>query len=228
MAQYDKIIDGVASTEGVDPNMVRGIIAAESGGRADLEARSNYKGLMQAATTPDQFEPEISIRTGVRKFKMFRDRWLGPRLKNLGIDIHSLDRETVVRWVATAYNAGHRTVLKAVEYALGAGNANLWMKPEHFQRALLYTGAYSVRQAAPSCLQGTNDPQLVARAREENRRLRGRGLTVEQARVITTPLLMCAVEFKHRNLPRYVNRIVSYMHYYDRTRPAPTLETGWK
>ncbi|MCX7595225.1 MAG: lytic transglycosylase domain-containing protein [Fischerella sp.] len=161
IAKYDDIIDRIALAKKVDSNIVRGIIAAESGGDPCKEAPSGYKGLMQAERTKDQFDPEVSIRDGTEKFKNFRDQWLGPRLKALGIDLKSVDKETMVRWVTTAYNAGHVTVLKAVEYATASGNPKNWMAPEHYQRALIFSGGYSVRTAAASCLKGLDGDTLA-------------------------------------------------------------------
>ena len=117
-------------------------------------ARSGYKGLMQAGRDERQFHPETSIRTGIQTFKKFRDKSLSPRLRALGINLKTVDRETMVRWVMVSYNAGPGTVLKAVEYARASGNVGAWMRPEHFQRALLHTGAYDITTAARSCLKG--------------------------------------------------------------------------
>ena len=125
-----------------------------------------------------------------------------------------------------AYNAGHVTVLKAVEYAQKAGNIRAWMAPEHFQRALIFTGAYSTKQAAPSCQKRLGAFNLVQVGRERSRWRRNmrRWRTesdppplAQLQRQISSGLL-CAVEFKHRNLPKYTNRVVTYMNYYDRVR----------
>lgn len=223
IAQYDRLIDRIATAEGVDGNIIRGIIAAESAGRANLVARSGYSGLMQAGKGRDQLDPATSIRTGARKYKNFRDRYLGPRLQRLGINLQAMDKATQVRWVVTAYNAGQVTVLKAVEYAKQAGNIQAWTAPEHYQRALIFTGAYSTRQAAPSCRRRLGKFDLAKVGRERSRwKFRGNWQTASnpppwpQLRQQLSPGLLCAVEFKHRNLPKYTNRAVTYMNYFDR------------
>lgn len=228
IAQYDSIIDRVAAEHGMDGNIVRGIIAAESGGRSNAGRGRGYKGLMQAGTDASQYDPETSIRTGVGKFVQFR-RTISRLLRGVGIDISAVDRETMVRWVATSYNAGPGTVIRAVKYALAAGNAGNWMQAEHFQKALIFTGAYSIAQAASSCLRGQQqqpgNADLIATAGRERANLRGREIPLAQARATISPLLLCAIEFKHRNIPRYVERILTYMRAYDRRASAPASES---
>ena len=227
IAQYDSIIDRVAAEHGMDGNIVRGIIAAESGGRSNAGRGRGYKGLMQAGTDASQYDPERSITTGVRKFVQFR-RTISRLLRREGIDISTVDRETMVRWVATSYNAGPGTVIRAVKYALAAGNAGNWMQAEHFQRALIYTGAYSITQAASSCLRGQQQQPGTAdliTANRERVNLRGREIPLAQARATISPLLLCAIEFKHRNIPRYVERILTYMRDYDRRASPPARES---
>jgi len=227
IAPYDPIIDRVAAEEGVDPNIIRGIIAAETGGNRRAKARSGKKGLMQAGTDERQFDPETSIRTGARKFKLFRDRYLGPRLRAFGINLKTVDREMIVRWVMVSYNAGHVPVLKALEYARASGNVGAWMRPEHFQRALLHLGTYSISTAARSCLKGRSETEtksMIQKALQESKRLRFKNITLEQARRVASPLLLCALAFKHNHLPGYVNRVLTYMRYYDRNRPARSRE----
>ncbi len=161
IGQYASIIERIARDKDVDPSIIKGIIAAESGGDRYKEAPSGYKGLMQAKKTTDQFEPEISIHDGVEKFKKFRENWLGPRLKKLGIDLNVLDKKTMVAWVTTAYNAGHVTVLKAVEYATASGDPKNWMAPEHYQRALIFSGGYSISTAKKSFFKKLSEIELV-------------------------------------------------------------------
>jgi len=228
IAQYDSIIDRVAAEHGMDGNIVRGIIAAESGGRSNAGRGRGYKGLMQAGTDASQYDPETSIRTGVGKFVQFR-RTISRLLRGVGIDISAVDKDTMVRWVATSYNAGPGTVIRAVKYALAAGNAGNWMQAEHFQKALIFTGAYSIAQAASSCLRGQQqqpgNADLIATAGRERVNLRGREIPLAQARATISPLLLCAIEFKHRNIPRYVERILTYMRAYDRRASSPAPES---
>jgi hypothetical protein len=254
IAQYDSIINRVAAAEGIDPNWVRGVIAAESGGNPNSGAgRGGYKGLMQAGTTNDQLDPETSIRTGTRKLRQFRNSVIR-LLRNYSINPSSLDAETMIRLIMVAYNAGPGTMGKAMEYAINAGNVNRWFEPEFFQRALIYYGAYSIGTAlnsGQSPLRRMTSDELVTELRQltgisqdEARRrywtvrgwnierlraaiigqiyrvrlnLRRRNLTLEEVRHSTSPFLLYATEFKHNNLRTwYVDRVASYMRYYQR------------
>lgn len=157
-------INSIAPKYGVDPNIVRGIIAAESGGNPNSGAdnRSGYKGLMQAGTGEEQLVPEISIRSGVEHFVNKRNT-VARILGSFGVDLNSLDQETMLRYVMTAYNAGEGTLKKALQYAQAAGQKENWEHPEHFQRALFFTGAYSVRASLRWCL-GRLARDVAARA----------------------------------------------------------------
>ncbi len=161
--QHAAIIDRVAVEEGIHPNLVRGIMAAESGGRASVGAASGYKGLMQAGRDNEQLDPETSIRTGIRKYKAFA-RGLQNFLTKHGADPATLTGTDVIRRVMVAYNAGPGTVKKAMEYALAAGDQRLerWLEPEHFQRALLYYGAYDVKGLLRRALTGLDGDALAS------------------------------------------------------------------
>jgi Transglycosylase SLT domain len=237
----DALIDRIGAAEGVNPAIIRGIIAAESDGNPRLEAASGYKGLMQAERDRGQFDPETSIRTGTIKYRNFRDRYLGPPLARLGVDLRRVDEDTAVRWVMTAYNAGQRTVLKAVEYAQAAGDHRQWMAADHMQRALVHTSAYSVATALRGPLRAlsadalarelaalTRQPVDALRGRSadalrlaivrhvegERLALRGRDLPMADVRRRASPRLLESVEFKHRNQPRYVDRVIAYKRYF--------------
>ncbi len=154
ISRYDMLIMRVAAEEQFDPNWIRGVIAAESGGKPRKgKGTTGFKGLMQAERTNDQLDPEVSIRTGVRKLKRFRAS-VFRFLRKKGIDPRSLGMETVIRLTMVAYNAGPGTLKRAMRYAIAAGDVRRWMEREHFQRALIYYGAYSVRVALGSCLRG--------------------------------------------------------------------------
>jgi soluble lytic murein transglycosylase-like protein len=229
--EYKEIIDRVSFEEGVDSNVIRGIIAAESGGdKYAGKGKSGYKGLMQAYTHKkkdlknhgNQFDPEVSIKSGTRKFKLFRDRYLGPRLTEYGIDIKSLDKATQLRWVLAAYNAGHVTVLKAVEYAAKAGEVSAWLKADHYQRALVFSGGYALYE---SCSKGYSKDE-IANARNSRRKwsYKGKGVgwpnwsdppVLEQLEAEAPKIMMCWVNTKHSNTPGYLNKAVRYMEHYD-------------
>jgi Transglycosylase SLT domain len=164
IAQHDHLIDSIAARYNVDANTVRGIIAAESGGnpRSGEKNPKGYKGLMQAGIDANQLDPETSIRSGIEHFIKKRNT-VARLLRAFGIEPNSLDQETMLRYVMTAYNAGEGTLKKALEYAQAAGDKSAWEQPEHFQRALLFTGAYSVRAPLEWCLKKL-PPNVAAHA----------------------------------------------------------------
>jgi murein DD-endopeptidase MepM/ murein hydrolase activator NlpD len=252
------MIDAIASSKGVDPNVIGGIIAAESGGKPDSGKGGGYKGLMQARTGNEQLDPETSIRSGVEHF-LKKQGAVSRILLSFGINYQKMDPETRLRYVMTAYNAGEGTLKKALEMAQAVGDPRRWQEPEIFHRALLYTGAYSTRASLRWCLNHLG-PQEAARAlasltgrdpktmqndyyqagtgwdtnrllqtlgssilkqlTAENERLRGDStLTVGKSRS-ASPLLMCAVVFKHVHLPIYINNILRYKRFYDQRRKS--------
>jgi Transglycosylase SLT domain len=162
--RYNPLIDSIATKYRIDPNIIRGIMAAESGGnpRSGEQNPAGYKGLMQAGKGNEQLDPETSIRSGVEIFIKKRNT-VARILKPFGIDLFALDQETILRYVMTAYNAGEGTFKKALEYAHASGDKWIWERPEHFQRALLFTGAYSVRAPLKWCLKKL-PPEIAARA----------------------------------------------------------------
>jgi Domain of unknown function (DUF4157)/Transglycosylase SLT domain len=159
--QYDEIIDRIATEEGIHPNWVRGVIATESGGQASQSAGSGYTGLMQAERGAAQTDPETSIRAGVKKLKAFQTS-LGRFLKKHNQDIHNLNDDQIIRLVMVAYNSGPGTLQKAMLYAIASGDIKRWMEPENFQRALIFYGAYSIKDALPSAMRGLEGDTLAA------------------------------------------------------------------
>jgi hypothetical protein len=152
----------VAAEEGIDPNWIRGVIAAESGGKRDSgRGTTGYKGLMQARRTTDQLYPKTSIRTGAQKLIKFRAS-VSRFLRDRGIDPRSLGSEMMIRLTMVAYNAGPATLRKAMQYAIDAGEIDGWKEARHFQRALIYYGAYSVRTALKACLEGPDGEVIAA------------------------------------------------------------------
>jgi hypothetical protein len=247
VARHNAVITRVAKELSFDANIVRGIIAAESGGRETLRASSGYTGLMQAGKGNRHLDPETSIRAGIATFKE-KTASLARRLKPFNINLLSLDRDTRVRLTMAGYNAGQVTAAKALAFAHAAGSTSDWMKPEHFQRALFQTGGYSVRHN--SCL-GATVPAALAAAlssrygvasgtlqrahlkatgwdtagllNKERRLLAQRAakgnLTLQQAQALASPGLICAVALKHKHLPGYTEKVIRYMHYFDSQYP---------
>lgn len=252
IARFDPLIDRGARETGVEGAVIRGIIAAESGGDPDAgRGTGGYKGLMQAGREPAQLDPATSIRDGARKFASFRQA-LQRRLRGFGIDLARAEWETVVRWVMVAYNAGPATVASALQYARAAGDERAWFAPEHFQRALVQHGAYNPTSAllrarrSPlnalggdalaaelSPLSGMSRDEvrhrygaagtwnadalrraLVAAVEAERLRLRFQNIPWSEVPRRASRWLVYSVEFKYRNLPTYVERILTYARHF--------------
>ena len=179
LQQYDDIIKRIAKETGIDAAVIRAIIAAESGGDPAKTSPTGYKGLMQAGKTGDvkamtgSYDPETSIREGAKIYSG-KARAVFGSLRKHAVDTGKLTEEAKMRLVMIAYNAGEGTVAKALQFADEAGDAARWYEPEHFQRALLFTGAYEVFIPDPP---GRNSIQLAAEVQLME------GLSVEQMQV---------------------------------------------
>lgn len=158
--QYDPIIERLGKENKIDPNLVRGIIAAESRGVASARAKSGYKGLMQAGKDKNQYKSETSIQTGIRKYKSF-ERSMTRELKKYGLDFKDVSEKGKIGMCMVAYNAGPGTVKKALKYASEAGDVKKWLNPEHFLSALIHYKAYSVKTALSQGLKRKNGKTLA-------------------------------------------------------------------
>lgn len=143
--RWDASIEQAAKAHGLDPNLVRGLIAAETGGDSREVSTSGYKGLMQAsndAASHLHLEAETSIDQGsahlASKVKV---------LKKFGYD--KLGAAAQIGIALAAYDAGEGTVSKALEYARAAGDAARWAEEASYVRALIYYGAYDSEAAFP-------------------------------------------------------------------------------
>jgi soluble lytic murein transglycosylase-like protein len=223
----------IAEAHGVSPAFVLGLIAAESGGDPAKQAKSGYRGLMQAQHRDEdpqgrQFDPTVSITTGVKKLADFRGV-LDKILRKHGKTFSSLPRDEGYKLLALSYNAGPVSIAKALEYAAAAGNPSAWSSEEHYQRALLFTGAFSTGQAAGKCLAGL-DPsarQAAIRAAEtergkwrfKNRCKNWRDCSDPPAWAEVAPqltaLTRCAIAFKMSNTPRFWNMIRRYIQHFE-------------
>jgi hypothetical protein len=226
IARYDALIDRVKPAMELTPNLVRGIIAAESGGNPQSGAgKQGYKGLMQAATTDDHLRPEVSIARGAEHFLKMRG-YLKAALKKQGIDLEAFPGEVRLRAILATYNAGHRTVAAAVRLASGDLDPAQWLRPEHYGKALVLTGAYAI---PAKCLKEVDKVQEKLRARAWNRAQRGKGLTWAQALSAAPPAARCALEHKLSATPGYIHRILRYRDYYDAlggSSPPATTDGG--
>jgi soluble lytic murein transglycosylase-like protein len=144
--RYDSIIERLGIEKKLNPNLIRGIIAVESRGMAHASAKSGYKGLMQAGKNEDQYQPEVSIQTGINKYKIF-ERSMIRELKKYGMDFNEVSDKGKIGMCMVAYNAGPGTVQKAMQYASEAGDVKKWLNPEHFLRALIHYKSHSVTTA---------------------------------------------------------------------------------
>ena len=99
---YDPIIEQAAEEHGLDPNLVRAVIAAESGGKPTARSNKNAKGLMQLIDTTaaamgvnNVWDPKQNINGGAKYLRKMLERYNG----NISL-------------AAAAYNAGPGSVDK--------------------------------------------------------------------------------------------------------------------
>ncbi len=190
---YAELIDQAAQQAGVDATILRGLIAAETGGKPTSESSAGYKGLIQASRDQEDVDPAVSLRKGAKKVHDFT----ASLARQLGTKYTALGRWDQVRWLARAYNAGPRTVAKAIEYG-GAG----WTEAEPYQRALLHTGAYAT-------------PQQHKEAERWRLQLDHRNLTMAQARKEGMPAFVeQAIVAKWQHTGPYVEKVVAYARHY--------------
>ena len=82
LAAYDEIIERHSNAQGIDPDLVRAVIQAESSGDAQAVSARGAAGLMQLmpATaaqfgSPNVFDPEQNIASGVRYLRSLLNRY---------------------------------------------------------------------------------------------------------------------------------------------------------
>ena len=220
--KYDEPINRLSKQAGLDPNIVRGIIAAESGGNANAGAgKSGYKGLMQAERTVDQLTPETSLRTGIKKYQNFKG-YVKNGLGRVNVPFPDLSEDSYAQMVLACYNAGHVTVIKAMQYAFQAGEPGNWLKPEYYQRALLFTGAYDLYAKCTS----NASPADIATAKKQKAAYRFKKDTgvpwykqpdppawnavVSQL----SPVLQCWIQTKRSQTPHYLDVFLQYYRHF--------------
>jgi len=84
VGKYSDIINEASGTYDVEPNLIKSVIAAESGGQADSLSSKNAKGLMQLLDTTAKevgvnniFDPRENIMGGTKYLKNLIDRFSG-------------------------------------------------------------------------------------------------------------------------------------------------------
>ena len=84
VGKYSDIIDDAAGTYEVEPNLIKAVIAAESGGRADSLSTKNAKGLMQLVDSTAKevgvnnvFDPRENIMGGTKYLKNLINKFSG-------------------------------------------------------------------------------------------------------------------------------------------------------
>ncbi len=225
-------IESVSKQHGLNPNIVRGIIAAESGGNPDSgKGTSGYKGLMQAERTIDQLQPGTSIQTGVAKFILFRDKILNPWLVKLQISIPLAADEIYLKACLSCYNAGPVTAMKAIQYAHAAGNWKNWLSAEYYLRALLFSGGYDKYS---KCNQGLSTTEINAAKTEGLKyKFKTSGWRTEpdppawsSVIAVLNPVTRCWIETKFTNTPGYLDRFIGYFKYFENNPQPPQPEVA--
>jgi soluble lytic murein transglycosylase-like protein len=102
LSRYESSINGAAQQFGLDPNLIRAMIATESGGHPNASSPKEAKGLMQlidstatAVGVKNVWNPEENITGGAKYMKSLLDRFQGD-----------------VKLALAAYNAGPGAVEK--------------------------------------------------------------------------------------------------------------------
>lgn len=101
LEQYEVFISEAAAKYGVDKNLIKAVIVAESGGRSNAVSKAGARGLMQLMPATarglgvtDSFDPKQNIEGGTKYLKSL------------------LDRFSDIKSAIAAYNAGPGAVRK--------------------------------------------------------------------------------------------------------------------
>ena len=227
---YNADINRYAQAAGLQAAVVKGIIAAESGGNKDAgKDKSGYKGLMQAKTSDDQLDPSTSIRDGVAKYQEFK-KYLAAAIKILKLSIPDITGEDYLQTILACYNAGHVTVAKAMQYAAADGDWKRWPEPEYYQRALLFTGGYDNYKSC-SGKYAAADVQTAVQQKAQYRFKHGTHWSKQadpgrwnNVSGALSPVLRCWIETKRANTIPYLARFLAYYRYFSGVAIQPETE----
>lgn len=223
-------IEKYSKAGNINPNLVRAIIAAESGGNSNSgKGKNGYKGLMQAETTADQLTPAVSLQSGIKKFNLFKDTILKKWLTDLNIQPASIDRYEHLKMCLSCYNAGPVTALKAIKYAHIAGDYRQWLSEEHYKRALLFSGGYA--QYSTCNKNKSENDILKAKAERLKYRFKTAGWRTEPDPATwksiyssLNPIMRCWLEKKYEYTPGYLNKFIEYFKYFEESKIANEFE----
>jgi lysophospholipase L1-like esterase len=118
--KYFPIVNTVASSEGLNPYLMMGIIFAESGFNPNAVSNKGAQGLMQLMPrtasefdVSDPFNPEQNIKGGAKAFRTIRDVYVPRVMEKTGTKIkwNSLTEEEKDRLGLYAYNFGPNGLL---------------------------------------------------------------------------------------------------------------------
>ena len=218
--RYTEVIENYSKLHKINSNIVRGIIAAESAGNALTgKGTSGYKGLMQAEPTEDQLQPDVSVKSGIEKFIKFRDKILNPWLVKQGIATPVSTDENYLKACLACYNAGHVTLLKAIQYARSSGDWRKWLSPDIYKRALAFSGGYAFYKVCS----GNASQKEVDVAKRERLKYRFKSNWKSDpdpapwptVATVINPITRCWIETKYTNTPGYLNRFIHYFKYFE-------------
>ena len=163
--EWEGFLKEAAQANGVPVALLRGIIAAESAGKADSgKGGTGYKGLMQAEQDESHLDAETSIAGGAKKFRQMADRVaksLKGELAQLGIKSGDFGDVEFAAIVILAYNAGQAVVIEAVKEASKAGDVKNWLEEKYYAIAVLTWASFTHRYASKR-IKKMSDDELKA------------------------------------------------------------------
>ena len=148
LSAFSRPIEAAAAESGVDPDLLRGLVAAESGGNARARSRAGALGLVQLMPgTADEtarllgmrppldlLDPETNVRLGARLLARHLADFSGDT--SLAIASYNAGKTPVLRWRLRAPDADGATVIAREAYA---------ETRRHVARTLRFAAGYRLR-----------------------------------------------------------------------------------